>query len=73
MLALVLVPVFHPPPCPDPDEQFVLVQRELDKSILRLRESLAFGKEVFLGMGEFWITIVGDRVGRAMRSSPPQR
>jgi len=30
----------------------VLVQRKLDKSFLRLRESLAFGKEVFLGIGE---------------------
>ncbi len=30
----------------------VLVQRELDKSSLRLRESLAFGKEVFLGIAK---------------------
>ena len=29
----------------------VLVQRKLDKSSLRLRD-LAFGKEVFLGIGE---------------------
>ena len=43
----------------------VLVQRELDKSTSQLRESLAFGKEVFSGMREFWITIGGDRVGRA--------
>jgi|GEM_PF-813213 len=51
----------------------VLVQRELDKSILQLRESLAFGKEVFLGMGEFWISPVGDRVGWAVQNGPPQR
>ena len=30
---------------------YVLVQRKLDKSSLRLRD-LAFGKEVFLGIGE---------------------
>jgi len=51
----------------------VLVQRELDKSILQLRESLAFGKEVFLCMGEFWISPVGDRVGWAVQNGPPQR
>jgi len=33
-------------------DERVLVQRKLDKSFLRLRESLAFGKEVFLGIGE---------------------
>jgi hypothetical protein len=27
----------------------ILVQRELDKSLLRLKDSLVFGKEVFLG------------------------
>jgi len=28
----------------------VLVQRELDKSLLPLRDNLSFGKEVFLGI-----------------------
>jgi len=32
--------------------EYVLVQRELDKPILHLRESLAFGKEVFLGIAK---------------------
>jgi len=32
-------------------DEIVLVQRKLDKSSLRLRD-LAFGKEVFLGIGE---------------------
>ena len=31
---------------------FVLVQRELDKSLLQLRDNLAFGKEVFLGIAK---------------------
>ena len=44
----------------------VLVQRELDKSISQLRDSLAFGKEVFLGIREFWIATVGDRVEGAV-------
>ena len=30
----------------------VLVQRELDKSLLQLRDNLAFGKEVFLGIAK---------------------
>ena len=30
----------------------VLVQRKLDKSVLRARERLAFGKEVFSGMAK---------------------
>jgi len=30
----------------------ILVQRKLDKSSLQLRDNLAFGKEVFLGIGE---------------------
>jgi hypothetical protein len=42
---------------------FVLVQRELDNFTLRLRECLAFGKEVFLGIGEFWITIARECSG----------
>jgi len=42
----------------------VLVQRELDKFLLRLREYLAFGKEVFLGMREFWITVSRKCAGR---------
>jgi hypothetical protein len=42
----------------------VLVQRELDNFALRLREYLAFGKEVFLGIGEFWITIARECSGR---------
>jgi hypothetical protein len=28
------------------------VQRELDKSLLQLRDNLAFGKEVFLGISK---------------------
>jgi len=42
----------------------VLVQRETDIVPLRLRESLAFGKEVFLGMREFWITVLIKCAGR---------
>jgi len=42
----------------------VLVQRELDNFALRLREYLAFGKEVFLGIREFWITISQKSAGR---------
>jgi hypothetical protein len=42
----------------------VLVQRETDIVHLRLRECLAFGKEVFLGMREFWLTVVIKCVGR---------
>jgi len=36
----------------------------LDNFTLRLRECLAFGKEVFLGIGEFWITIAREGSGR---------
>ena len=42
----------------------VLVQREKDIVHLRLREYLAFGKEVFSGIREFWITILRKCVGR---------
>ncbi|MGB2864653.1 MAG: hypothetical protein WBC05_15105, partial [Sedimentisphaerales bacterium] len=35
----------------------ILVQRETDIVHLRLIEYLAFGKEVFLGIREFWLTI----------------
>ena len=45
------------------DDGGVLVQRELDKSTLLLRECLAFGKEVFLGIGELRITFFGKAVG----------
>ena len=41
-----------------------MVQRETDIAHLRLRESLAFGKEVFLGIREFWLTVVRKCVGR---------
>ena len=40
-----------------------MVQRELDKSTLLLRECLAFGKEVFLGIGELRITFFEKAVG----------
>jgi len=43
----------------------VLVQRESDKSTSVLREYLAFGKEVFLGMRELWITISRKCAGLA--------
>jgi hypothetical protein len=46
------------------EEDTVLVHRELDNFALRLREYLAFGKEVFLGIGEFWITIAREGSGR---------
>ena len=42
----------------------VQVQRESDKFRLRLREYLAFGKEVFLGMREFWIANSRECAGR---------
>jgi len=42
----------------------VLVQRESDKFRLRLREYLALGKEVFLGIGEFWIANSRECAGR---------
>ena len=45
------------PPC-------VVVQRKSDNFALRLRDRLAFGKEVFLGMRELWITISQKCAGR---------
>jgi hypothetical protein len=45
----------------------------MDNFTLRLREYLAFGKEVFLGIGEFWITIAfWAGVGRMGRVGVPQ-
>jgi len=37
---------------PDAPNHSVLVQRELDKSLLPLRDNLSFGKEVFLGIAK---------------------
>jgi len=42
----------------------ILVQRETDIVHLRLIEYLAFGKEVFLGIREFWLTISRKCAGR---------
>ena len=42
----------------------VVVQRETDIVHLRLIESLAFGKEVFLGMREFRLTMSRKCAGR---------
>jgi len=42
----------------------VVVQRKSDNFALRLRECLAFGNEVFLGIREFWITISQKSAGR---------
>ena len=44
--------------------QSILVQRETDIFHLRLIEYLAFGKEVFLGIREFWLTISIKCAGR---------
>jgi hypothetical protein len=43
---------------------FVVVQRETDIFQLGFRECLAFGKEVFLGIREFWITVSSKSAGR---------
>jgi len=42
----------------------VVVQGKSDNFALRLRDRLAFGKEVFLGMRELWITISQKCAGR---------
>ena len=57
----------------DMKKAIVLVQRELDNFELRLGEGRAFGKEVFLGMREFWITISRKCVGRPIWQRPPIR
>ena len=45
-------------------DPIILVQRETDIVHLRLIEYLAFGKEVFLGIREFWLTISRKCAGR---------
>jgi hypothetical protein len=42
----------------------VVVQRETDIFQLGFRDCLAFGKEVLLGMREFWITVSSKSAGR---------
>jgi len=55
------------------DEQGVLVQRELDKSVSPLKEYLAFGKEVFLGMRKLrMVFAAGKRGWQEFNCHPPR-
>jgi len=51
----------------------VLVQRELDKSVSPLKEYLAFGKEVFLGMRKLrMVFAAGKRGWQEFNCHPPR-